>query len=71
MFENQMVELLPARTTMTKKGNGGGKKSGNGGNKLTITQVAVAVVAGNTNTASGAGSEANQLNVAAASNSIG
>jgi len=28
MFEDQMIELLPARTTMSKKGNGG-KKNGN------------------------------------------
>src|SRR3954463_1873190 len=31
MFEDQTVELLPARTTMKKWGGGGGKKHGGGG----------------------------------------
>ena len=39
MFEDQMVELLPARTTMSKKG---GKKGKRGGGNTTNTAVAVA-----------------------------
>jgi len=41
MFEDQTVELLPARTTMKKWGGGGGKKGG-GGNKVTVIQFNIA-----------------------------
>ncbi|MFD2092374.1 hypothetical protein [Blastococcus deserti] len=42
MFEDQQVELLPARTTMKKAGRGGNFQSGN-------LAIAVAVNAGNIN----------------------
>jgi|tagenome__1003787_1003787.scaffolds.fasta_scaffold20889603_3 hypothetical protein len=44
MFEDQTVELLPARTTMKRWGGGGGKAHGGGGNKvIKIIQVNIAI----------------------------
>jgi hypothetical protein len=44
MFEDQTVELLPARTTMKRwgGGGGGGGKKGGGGTKIVIVQIGVA-----------------------------
>ncbi|MFD2092375.1 hypothetical protein [Blastococcus deserti] len=53
MFEDQKVELLPARTTMKKWGRGGNFQSGN-------LAVAAAVNAGNVNVGG------SQLNLASA-----
>ena len=58
MFDDQQVELLPARTTMKKWGRGGNVQSGN-------IAIAIAVNAGNINF----GGE--QINVASASAAAG
>jgi hypothetical protein len=43
MFEDQTVELLPARTTMKRWGGGGGGKKSGGGTKIIIVQFNVAI----------------------------
>lgn len=51
LFEDQQVELLPARTTMTLACNpGGGKKKGNNKAVAVATVIQIAVVEGDNNT---------------------
>ena len=52
LFEDQQVELLPARTTMTLAGNPGGGKKKKGNNKAVAvaTVIQIAVVKGDDNT---------------------
>ena len=51
LFEDQQVELLPARTTMTvMSGNPGGKKKKNNKAVAVATVIQIAVVKGDNNT---------------------
>ncbi|RBY79775.1 hypothetical protein DQ238_08995 [Geodermatophilus sp. TF02-6] len=59
MFENETVELLPARTTMTTM-NGGGGNGGGGGGRRRNTATAIAAIVQFANT--GNNSDVTQVN---------
>ena len=63
MFEDQTVELLPARTVMTAFMGGGGRGGRGSRGSNGVKQVAISVVAGNKNYGDG-----DQINVAASVN---